>query len=892
MAEWAGRKVGDVKQPPEVRLPPSTLPALEEPMGVPWAGGPLGFRPPSPEGGPWSQAASSAVHGLLSDPIDVLGSTPVTRLALDAWRSRMGPESVPALPTPQESSVRPLVGAGLERAGLPPDPPPTFPNLVTEGVAGGAGPGLFGRGARAAVRLGRTGLERAGLLGPEAAVPVARALETGPAVRLMRPLSSEPVVQGIAGGASGAAQSGFLGSDYPDWVKTLAPVGVGIGTGVGLRSGANLGRLIYAGSGSPGAAKTAAASAMLTGADKPAHALDTLLNYTHDPADPLAGFRTTAEVADQPGMYVNERTLRSSAGIGDVINHDAARQAEREAMLKPGGGSADDVAAFVAAERARRYGELDTAHADLGPAPDKIATPGEALQRQASELQGKSRTEYVALRDQLDPGNTSAIPTRPLRKLINARLTEEFGKDEALWPSQFKNINARLIEDGGNTTTLRTLDSIRQDAVSLANSPGADPKPKGVARDLSEAIAKHIDQSAALGQGVTAQDANTWNQMRVKWAQHKDTFGVEPVEAVTARRSSGTPEMGAYTVPGQFWQAGREGGNSMRAFNRIFYDPATGDYLPGAKDQLRAVFAHEVGSFVGPDGQLNRAELAAYIKSRKDAIGELKSPELRQQLGNLDKAQQLVEEYGTLQRSDRDASVNAASLFAQKDVKAALKEALSGSNSLRLTTDLVNQVRGSPVALEGLRNAYRELMAEHFTTSSPMGVGDQFAQSSPAAEKFFRKHSQVSEVLFAGEPEQQATLERLRRDFLSSNKWRTAGAAAGSNTAQYFSNFDLLNAHMEGSALPKWATPAQHMLLATLRSFGPIKNLMREGGERARAELIRAAMDPAAAADLFRAADPVTMERAIGRLRGINWAGVGARGVPGAVLQERRGREE
>jgi hypothetical protein len=897
---WPG--LAPAERTPAARRAPARRPAEAVPPAFDWQdestwGSLAEAAPPAEQGSVPAQAASSALHGAISGPLDVLGrgNTLLSNLGVRALNYWTG-AGVPELP---DASVRPEVAKVVQTPlGLPADPPPTLLNNIAEGVGGGAGPGLLGKGAGAAVRLGLRAAER-GV--PEAAaavrslLPAAEIGAGGRAGRLISPTVTQPLAQGAGGGASGATVSLVQDTDWmPPWMKTLAPIAAAVVTGAGAHGVGNAVNLIRGGQRSTSSLATAG---LLSGADDPPAAVRAILDYNADP-ESLSRFQTTAEVTGQPGLLVTEKAMRSSARPAGAepsdsfSQHDAARMEATtnvmDQIAPAAAGTGQDVAALVEAERQRRYGDLDTARTAIGPAPANEAVAGARLQQAAIDARQRSREGYEQLRAGLDPGNTSAINVTPIKKLISARLAEEFGNDPALWPADIRNMNERLAGLPGKTATLRTLDSIRQDAISIGQDFKSAPKASSVARDIADAIGTHIDAEAGAGRGVTPEHAQGWRDMNAYWAEHKRQFG--PLEKVTERGAGGTPAMGQYQVPGELWKRGAAGGQAMREVNAALTDPATGQYHPEVAAGLRQKIAHDLAQMTGPDG-LHRDVLADYLHEHSAAIGELRrgAPDLARQLATVGDASRLVSEYASPMLSEREASVNAASHFAKKDVTAALKDALTGDNSERMAADLVNQTRRAPVALAGLRNAYLLLMAERFNTTTSTGVGDQFAQSSAAAEKFMRNHDAVARILFADQPEAARALADVRRDFQSRSKWSGANRTGGSDTAQKLSNLDMIGAYVDGSGLPPWATPLQE---ATFKSIGRIpalaKDLMIGGATAARAKLYRALVEPGAARDLLREADPVMMERALGRLRGINWMGFGARGAPGAAQSATR----
>jgi hypothetical protein len=104
----------------------------------------------------------------------------------------------------------------------------------------------------------------------------------------------------------------------------------------------------------------------------------------------------------------------------------------------------------------------------------------------------------------------------------------------------------------------------------------------------------------------------------------------------------------------------------------------------------------------------------------------------------------------------------------------------------------------------------------------------------------------------------------------------------------------VLDSLLSGSGLPAFLTPAERASYQALSNMPPLRDMMKETAVQARARMLQGALDPATAKLLFAQADPVQLDRALGRLRGINWQGLIPTQLPGmgAVARDRQQQQQ
>jgi hypothetical protein len=841
-------QIGPSDYPPLTAAPPS-------PQEAAWPGEQLTGATRPPPDNPWQQRGTAFIQGLASTPgmIADVRNAPAN-LLIGGINSLLGRDAVrPVAPS------RETTGEVLQSVGLPPDYQPSWDTRVAEGVGAALGPYSLLAPFKAATRA------------VAASVPLGRGAFA---------LADRPFTQAAAGAAAGYGQSVVDESKSPS-LRLAVPLAAGLLAAGGVGAARNLAGAV---TGTRRVLNSQVVRAMGQSAADPKAAFDRILGHTPDASDPLSGTPTTAEVAGDPGLLSMERTLRATGPTDQTTKFtqaDAARQQARtgvlDAIADPGGPAAPAVANEIARQRDAAQRRLDAARGGLGPEMDPQAA-GDVMQERGTAQRVPSGQNVQGLMDAVDPGGTTQIGTRGLRRAMNEAADREY----------YGNVDARHPEVGQmlgslapGPVTFQQLQRMR--SVSLGKSQGlaaaSDKQLAAFHRDTAEAIRQTIEQAAESGQGFTEAQRAAWNEAREAAREHGRRFGTDYARDLTAQ-THGRFDAGAGRVMDQHWRPGGAGADTIRAFKAAFTDPTTGAIDPAALRALRGHIASEIGKFFDPEtGQVSKATLTKYLSTHRAAIRELPA-DLQDQLRTVERASAFAERQGGGKATSRAvANGNAAALFIGRNAQEAIRQALNSDNSVALIRDLHQRVKGSPEALAGLKRAFLDEFANKFTTNMP-ALGEEMGQSASAARRFWRLHAASARTIFT--PAELRQIERVNDNFLSGSQWSSVNRAPGSPTAQYLSNGQLLAAMLQGSPLPgPMRALAEHVMAAVGRVPG-LKGGLAAASEKSMAALYEAALNPEVAADLLRRADPAVLDRILGRL---DFGGVAARGVPAMSVE-------
>lgn len=732
------------------------------------------------------------------------------------------------------------VAPSLSLLGLP-ELPEMKPNLANETVR--AATGLLSGGTEA--RIARSLLGAA----PAAVTRVLKAFE------VPKPGTALGQIAGQAVGTTVVEDPEARKSIPAPLQIVIPPAAAILGAAAGHVAGATIPAVFNA----AGAADRAASSVLARSASDP-DALDRILHYSFDPGAALenrdapgTGFQTTAEIAGDTGLINLERTLRNPAETqAGFVANDIGRTTGRGGLIDevappPGQGTAPGI---VSAELQRqRDAQLRGMQGDLTALGPGEADPRVAGQRLQEPLVAARQASEQATHDlfaSIDPAGTTAIPTAPIRDAVRRAARSRYVR-EADYPADLRAVLAQLEPD---TLSIGDLQSIRG---GLRTS---DQRLQGVFSEIGPQVVDAIQQAANTGQGITRPQADLWNQWRQAYGQHQRTFGEGPVAGSTDI-NFGRPEMGPASVPGQFFNSGAAGADSMAAFNQAVTQ--AGGQAPALTEAMRSHVVAQLGALVGDDGTIPAAALTRFLRNYGPAIAQLPA-DLRAQLGNVERANRLVLDAGGTP-TNRGSGI--ARLFLDgRDPRAAINSALDSTNAVTDMRDLVSRTRQSPEAFQQLRRAVLENWMDEATSTNPLGpTGDARTMSAAKGTSWWDRNRAT---LAASNLFSNAELNRLnllQGDILSRQRVNVVGRAVASNTGQNLSNASMLDTLMAGSAVPEFLKPVVTRFGAGVTELPLVKGLLAQSQAKGRARLAEAMLDPRVAADLLRRADPTVLER-------------------------------
>lgn len=864
--------------PPPAERFPDALPAAPPVAGAP--------PPPDPltlEGFLHNLASgtSAAVHGVAGIPGAAydLAASPFNLLS--AGVNKLAGTNLPSIPP-----ARDQVSKILQTVGLPPEGDQGVTSDVIEGLGGVLG--------------------GAGIAGGVRSVMGVPALLRRPLVdQVTRAMVTKPVVQVASGVGAGAGTNLTKDSQYAI-VRALGPLAGGFAGAVGGGAASRVGGLL---AGTERAVDSQAARALLEGAADKQGAASKILSYSADDGGPLGGMQTTAEIAGDPGLFQTERTLRSgpSSLAGDFVTKDSQRQvARREALdeiAPPGGPSAAEVAVELRRQQAARdavaaerdvalqlqaqggrgmtdlTGDLEAARTRLGAGAEPEQA-GPVIREQLTQAQRASSDRVGQLGGAVDPDNSTAIATRPIREAIIAQAEREYGADPALRPAAVNDMLARLADERVSFNELQHMRSslLRQ---SQGFSRSADPSLGAVRAAGADAIRSQIENAAATGDGFSQGQLGRWEAFRDAARRHGEQFGSDPALDITASRY-GRPDLGSGEVAGQFFQPGEKGITGAQQFRQVFTNEA-GALDPTAMAAMRQYIVGKVAQFTGPDGAVDAPALARFVNQHAGFLRQF--PELQQDLRSVRAAQQAIDRANvTRSPTVPEAADKAAGLFLERDPQQAVRGALASQNPGQALVSLRQQVAVSPQATEGLRRAIIDDF-ENFTrgTSPANASGPELVQSLHRGETWFQRYSSALSMSGLFSPEELQRMDLVRRDLLSGRRVSTVGKAIGSNTMQQLTNGQALDLILSGAPVPSGFAPLAQAALQTTLGNRFVAALMRHGSDKIRSRLYQAALDPESAQLMLRNADPVAMDRLLGRLEGADYGGMTGRIAPGAA---------
>jgi hypothetical protein len=867
---------------------------------APWPGE-IGAPPQPPGSGAWAsllQGLSDTASGVGSGLYD-LGALPQNLLS-----------HVPGLSLLHTPSGREQIDRLTGAVGLPPAGS-SLASDITQNVAGTLPTLLAGPLSRLATSAEAAAGPLTARIAEKLAAPAAggtpKLAET-----VATQLAEHPVPQVAAGVGAGVGQAVGDKSDNSVVRIVLPMLGAVAGGGLAAGTGAAY-RALTRPSAAP---EKAALQTLLTSTNDPRAAIDTLLDYRAEPVgpsllDPVTGdplpppdptappvpptpadrvadmrnLRTTAEVLDQPRSYQLEQSLRNQApppGEGGSVGsaafapRDASRQAARSNVLDtvadpngPGPGVVSDALQTQrTATEAGLQSDATAAQTSLDRARDALGTPlnpeeaGPVLQTAHDRARAVSSDNVGGLLADVDPNNTTAIPTRSIREVIRERAADEFGTDPTTgaWAPV-----RSILERFGRTNTIAELQTLRSSLMRSRQTLGADANLGYVQGAAAGAIEDAINTAAERGQGgVDDAMVQRWNAFRDAAREHGATFG-EDVGTKLQDNTYGRPGVGQTqaVVPGMFFKKGASGADSIAEFNRIYADPDTGALNPEAVRALQGHIAERVASLVDPTtGAIDPRNLIKFQDNSNygPALRQL-APEQRPDLTNVQRAAEGVQQSGRAIAEDQTAyRQSVASLWLGRDVENAVGAVLKSGNPAQRMGELVAQLRGNPDAIAGLKRAVLDDWGRASATNTPAGSGEAAALRQGGAESWFNKNEQANRILFT--PDEMARLQATRDDLFGGAKRRAQAGAGGSPTLAYQSNAAALQSMVAGNSVPG---PLRDLVMNTAQNNGLvggiIKGMTSQRQDRAMGALYEMMLNPEVAGAALRRSDPETMAR-------------------------------
>lgn len=263
--------------------------------------------------------------------------------------------------------------------------------------------------------------------------------------------------------------------------------------------------------------------------------------------------------------------------------------------------------------------------------------------------------------------------------------------------------------------------------------------------------------------------------------EHKGTFRQGPVGDVLAAGRAGaeyrTPDS---SVAGKFFNSKDSSPESLKAFIKSVGDkPAAVQALQdSAVADLRA-------HAINPDGTIDARRFDAWAKRHDRALSHF--PELKKQLGNIQKAQGMLDDARLAEKESVKAfNKSRAANFIGSDPVEAVARTFAGRDSVKTQkafADLVQKVKGDPEASEGMKRAVADYILKRVRGKLDNDETGLDLYGPKRFRQFVDTHKESLKTIFGGQG--LNNLERVAMDMRRSSEATTGAKLGGqSNTTQ------------------------------------------------------------------------------------------------------------
>jgi hypothetical protein len=497
---------------------------------------------------------------------------------------------------------------------------------------------------------------------------------------------------------------------------------------------------------------------------------------------------------------------------------------------------------------------------------------------------------------------TSQKPVHRISDAADAALAARQAREAALTSHARLNAGAN-IDDAVQASGVRLSPAEQEHAIDL-HMQGMDPADavQQAARAGEENILQRNAEYNAVGspgvplaarqaempqmrpQGVApnfnADAAGRYSAARQSTLERKQTFGQGPVGAVLRPGRQGAEfNVENAAVARQFLT----GNFTEPARVQAFKDAVGGE--PQAVDAMREALVSDLRQrrIINEEGMVQPDRLNAWLQPEARGRTVDLFPGLREQLGSAEAAQRTYDQtvadhvarldaFNKQAAADHIAEVTAfkktGGQFVASEPIDALKRLFASKTRTQDFQDVVNQAKGNPDVLDGLKRLTADYIEQRFSGAKPSGDDTDFLKAAQF-RKFIDERREPLKVIFGGQGIQNLEMvaAKLRQQAAAS----AMPATPGSDTAQKLSGLAKMGMHAGGAgmATTAFAVVGEHLMehLGSLATHSPIvaavaapvgiiggllANTLRQAAIKTRADLIREAMlNPALAKELM-----------------------------------------
>lgn len=280
------------------------------------------------------------------------------------------------------------------------------------------------------------------------------------------------------------------------------------------------------------------------------------------------------------------------------------------------------------------------------------------------------------------------------------------------------------------TYTMQSLQALSSDAIKILKDK-SDKRSSAIAGRILDGLDQVVADAVQAGR-VTPEQVASWETGKAARKLQGDVYESQglPTRSVLNENYSGKEIVQDSAVLGEYFRSGSKGARE-KIQN---YKQATGE-TPQAIDALHRYVTDSFRRVaVNENGIVDAKAAKRWLDNHAEALSEM--PELRNQLGTVEKAQAFLnEKFGDLKRSKAEVEKGALQMWL-KDIEPqiAIKEMLRGDDAPRKIRATVNYIRskGDPAAEAGLRRGVIEYIKEiAYKDAGKVGVAEAVIPGGP-----------------------------------------------------------------------------------------------------------------------------------------------------------------
>ena len=331
---------------------------------------------------------------------------------------------------------------------------------------------------------------------------------------------------------------------------------------------------------------------------------------------------------------------------------------------------------------------------------------------------------------------------RPVAEILNQ--ADMFGGEaSSLAKSLILNSNGQVASRAQIASRLERYAAEAQKNLAAPSMFGDVVKPSDVLRTAlkNEGVetVELAPESAALRPGLQANmDEGAAQRLRAASAATKaraQTFDQGPVGDLLRQRSgSADYRLPDSAVPGKLWVPGARGAETVQAYGAA----------AGSKAAIEEAAAESLRrEAMTPEGIIDAGKFANWKKRYADAIRAFPA-EVRSSFDNAASASQAYEDAAVARKTAVDASQTAmakrlAGLSNSQDITRTVGSIFGSRNAVEQMRELVDKLKGSPEALEGLKKAVADHIASLATGTTEAGASGINKVNASAFQLFVAK---------------------------------------------------------------------------------------------------------------------------------------------------------